>query len=46
MTEPDDTPTGLAATATETPERSVQHEREVLGDQPDTGAVVPEDDAQ
>ena len=37
---------GLAATASESPEESVQHEREAVGDQPDTGGLVPPDDAQ
>ena len=44
MTEP--TPVSLADVAAEPPEESVAREREVLGDQPDTGDLVPEDDAQ
>lgn len=37
---------GLAATASESIDESVQQEREAVGDQPDTGDLVPQDDAQ
>jgi len=36
----------LAQTAAESPEESVRREREAVGDQPDTGGLVPTDDAQ
>lgn len=45
MTTPD-RPTSLASAAAETPEESVAREREAVGDQPDTGPLVPTDDAQ
>jgi len=41
-----DEPTGLADTAAESIEESVRQEREVVGQQPDTGDLVPPDDAQ
>lgn len=41
-----DEPTGLAATASESVEESVRKERDAVGDQPDTGDLVPPDDAQ
>lgn len=47
MTEPQDPPPlSLADTAAEPPEESVRRERELLGDQPDTGGLVDEDSAQ
>lgn len=47
MTEPEhDQPTSMADVAAEAPEQSVAHEREVVGDQPDTGGLVPPDQAQ
>ena len=46
MTGPDRPVPSLAETAAEPPEESVAHEREVLGDHPDTGPLVPPDDAQ
>ena len=47
MTEPDAPVTGMADVAAEPPEDSVERERDALGgDQPDTGGLVPEDDAQ
>jgi hypothetical protein len=48
MTEPDGTatPLSLAATARESPEESVRSERELVGEAPDTGPLVPGDDAQ
>jgi hypothetical protein len=36
----------LADVAAETPAESVEHEKEILGDGPDQGPVVPEDSAQ
>ena len=39
-------PTGLAAVAGQSIEESVAEEREAVGDQPDTGDLVPPDDAQ
>jgi hypothetical protein len=36
----------MADVAKEPPEESVGHEREAVGDEPDTGDLVPEDDAQ
>jgi len=36
----------MADVAAEPVEESVAHERDVVGDAPDTGAPVPEDDAQ
>ena len=39
-------PSGLAATAAQSGEESVREEREVVGDQPDTGDLVPQDDSQ
>jgi hypothetical protein len=36
----------LADLAAESPEESVAHERETVGDQPDVGGLVPQDDAQ
>jgi hypothetical protein len=44
--QPDVPVPGLAQTAAESPEESVERERDVVGDQPDTGGLVPEDDAQ
>jgi len=41
-----DEPTGLADTAGESIEESVHQEREVVGEHPDTGDLVPPDDAQ
>ena len=46
MTEPAPLPSSLADVAAEPPEESVAKEDEVLGDQPDTGDLVPEDGAQ
>lgn len=47
MTEPHPpAPVSLADVAAEPPEESVAREEEILGDQPDTGPVVPEDGAQ
>jgi hypothetical protein len=45
MTAPDE-PTGLAATASKSTAESVQEERDAVGDHPDTGGLVPPDDAQ
>jgi hypothetical protein len=45
MTEPART-RSLADVAAEPPEESVAHEREIVGDEPDTGPLVPEDSAQ
>ena len=45
MSTPDASP-GLAATARQSSEESVQQEREAVGDQPDSGDLVPQDDAQ
>ena len=39
-------PTALASTAGRSAEESVQDERDAVGDQPDTGDLVPQDDAQ
>ena len=39
-------PPGLAQVASESADESVAAEREVVGDQPDTGGLVDEDDAQ
>lgn len=39
-------PVSLDATADDSIEESVQHEREAMGDLPDTGGLVPSDDAQ
>lgn len=36
----------LAEVAQESPEESVARERKILGDAPDTGGPVPQDDAQ
>ena len=44
MTEPKKT--SLADTAREAPEESVEHERDVVGDQPDTGPLVTPDASQ
>ena len=44
MTEPQ--PVSLADVAAEDPEQSVAREREAVGDAPDTGPLVPADDAQ
>ena len=38
--------TTLRDVAQETPEESTEQEREAVGDHPDTGDLVPEDDAQ
>ena len=49
MTSPEPSPApvpGLAQVAAEPPEESVRHEREIVGDQPDDGDLVPADDAQ
>ena len=47
MTEPDrPLSTSLADVAREDPAESVAREREAVGDQPDTGGLVPPDDAQ
>lgn len=45
MTDPE-RPLSLAAVAGEDPEESVAQERDVVGDQPDTGGLVPPDSAQ
>ena len=45
MTAPLD-PRHLAATAGKSAEQSVQEEREAVGDAPDDGGLVPQDDAQ
>lgn len=42
---PDGVP-ALAEVAAEPAEQSVRREREVVGDRPDTGGLVPPDDAQ
>lgn len=39
-------PTGLGATASESIEESVARERDAVGDAPDTGDLVPSEDAQ
>ena len=44
MTEPNTS--SLAQTASEPPEESVEHEREVVGDAPDTGPLVTPDASQ
>lgn len=36
----------LADVASEAPDESVEHERDAVGDEPDAGDVVPQDDAQ
>lgn len=41
-----DGPTGLAATASASTEQSLEQERDAVGDHPDTGDLVPGDDAQ
>jgi len=47
MTEqPERPPVSLAEVAAEPPEESVRREREAVGDHPDTGPLVPGDDAQ
>ncbi len=46
MTEPTPLPRSVTEVAVETTEESVEHEREVLGDQPDEGGLVDEDRAQ
>ena len=48
MTEPDRQPAtpSLAAVAGESPEESVRREHDLVGSFPDTGDLVPEDDAQ
>ena len=45
MSAPDE-PVDLAATARQSPEESLREEREAVGDQPDSGGLVPPDDAQ
>ena len=45
MTEPARIPS-LADTASESPQESVRREHELVGHAPDTGDVVPADDAQ
>jgi len=45
MTNPD-RELSMADVAREDPEESVQHEQEVLGDQPDTGDLVTPDHSQ
>ncbi|HEU0103199.1 MAG TPA: hypothetical protein VFR07_12855 [Mycobacteriales bacterium] len=45
MSAPDE-PTGLAATASKSIEQSLQDEHEAVGEHPDTGGLVPQDDAQ
>ena len=45
MSTPDEPP-GLAAVAGRSIEESVAEEREAVGDHPDTGDLVPSDDAQ
>ena len=44
MTEP--TQSSLAKTAAEAPEESVQRERDVVGEHPDEGPLVPPDASQ
>lgn len=44
MTEPEKT--SLSDTAAERPEESVQHEHDVVGEQPDTGRLVTPDASQ
>ncbi|MFP5220628.1 MAG: hypothetical protein ACLGIG_13045 [Actinomycetes bacterium] len=48
MTQPDEpaVPSGLAETAAERPEESVAKERDAVGDHPDTGDLVPPEQAQ
>lgn len=47
MTEPQQpTAPKLDDVAAESPRESVEREREVVGDQSDTGPTVPEDDSQ
>ena len=48
MTDTDRPPVtpSLAAVADESLEESVRRERELVGDSPDSGDLVPEDDAQ
>lgn len=48
MTTPEQPPSrpGLADVAAEPAEESVRHERELVGDAPDTGDLVPPDSAQ
>jgi hypothetical protein len=46
MTEPQHPAPSLAQTASEPPEESIRREREVVGDQPDTGDLVTPDHAQ
>ncbi len=45
MTEPE-RPLSLADVAAEDPAESVAREREAVGDQPDTGGLVPPDSSQ
>lgn len=47
MTQPESPPrTSLADVAREDADESVAREREAVGDQPDTGGLVPPDNAQ
>jgi hypothetical protein len=47
MTQPEDQQSpSLAATAAEDPQESVAAERDAVGDSPDTGDLVPPDNAQ
>jgi hypothetical protein len=46
MSESTPLPRSVTEVAGETPEESVRQEREVVGDQPDVGDLVPPDDAQ
>ncbi len=50
MTQPERTqperPLSLADVAAEDPEESVARERDAVGDQPDTGGLVPPDSSQ
>jgi len=45
MNRPDEV-SGLAATASKSARESIDEEREAVGDHPDTGGLVPQDDAQ
>lgn len=47
MTQPEDAAvTSMADVAAEPAEQSVARQKELIGDVPDTGPVVPTDDAQ
>jgi hypothetical protein len=46
MTESEPAGPSLAQTASESPDESIRREREIVGDEPDTGDLVTPDSAQ